>query len=50
MLFCRQHIEPEQNGSFFAESIIEYIFFNENILVLKQISLKCVPYGPTSYK
>ena len=41
-----QHIEAETNGRHFADAIFKCIFFNENVWILIQISLKFVPKGP----
>ena len=39
-----------QNGCQLADSIFKFIFFNENCCILIQISLKCIPNGPTDSK
>ena len=36
---------PRQNGRHFADDIFKWIFLNENVWVLNEISLKYVPYG-----
>ena len=39
-------LRPRQNGPHFADNIFKRIFFNENVWILIQISLKFVPKGP----
>ena len=39
---------PGQNGRHFADDIFKCIFFNENVLIVIKISLKCIPIGPIS--
>ena len=39
-------LRPEQNGQHFADNIFKYIFFEENVDIVIEISLKCVPVGP----
>ena len=39
-------LRPRQNGRHFADDIFKYIFFNENVWIPIQISLKFVPKGP----
>ena len=41
-----QHIEAEGNGRHLADDIFKYIFLNENIWILNEISLKFVSNGP----
>ena len=38
-------LRPRQHGRYVADDIFKCIFFNENILILIQISLKFVPKG-----
>ena len=40
---------PGQYGPYFTDDIFNFIFLNENILILIQISLKFVPTGPINY-
>ena len=37
---------PRQNGRHFADDTFKCIFLNENVCILIEISLKCVPKGP----
>ena len=39
-------LRPRQNGSHFADDIFKCIFLNENVWIIINISLKCVPKGP----
>ena len=39
-------LRPRRNGTHFADDIFKHIFFNENISISIQISLKFVPRGP----
>ena len=39
-------LRPRQNGYLFADDIFKRIFFNENIWILIQISMKSVPKDP----
>ena len=39
-------LRPRQNGRCFADDIFKRIFFNENVWISIQISLKFVPKGP----
>ena len=39
-------LRPRRNGHHFADDIFKRIFFNENIWILIQISLKSVPKDP----
>ena len=39
-------LRPRQNGRHFADDIFKRIFFNENVWIPIQISLKFVPKGP----
>ena len=39
-------LRPGQNGRYFPDDILKWIFFNENIWILINISLKFVPMGP----
>ena len=39
-------LRPRQNGRHFADDILKCIFFNENVWILIEISLKFVPKGP----
>ena len=41
---------PGQNGRHFTDNIFNYIFMNENIIILMQISLKFAPMGPIDNK
>ena len=44
----REHLNtlrPRHNGRHFADDILVVIFLNENLWILKKISLKYVPYG-----
>ena len=38
-------LRPKQNGRHFADEILKCIFLNENVWILKKISLKFVPKG-----
>ena len=42
-------LRPRQNGRHFPEDILKCIFLNENLWILKTISLKYVPYGLIIY-
>ena len=44
------HWPPKQNGRFIAYNIFNCNFFNENLRIWFQISLKCVPMGTINYK
>ena len=37
---------PRQNGRYFPDNILKYIFLNGNIWISIKISIKCVPRGP----
>ena len=39
-------LRPRQNGRHFADDILKCIFFNENVWIPIEISLKFVPKGP----
>ena len=39
---------PRRNGHHFAGNIFKHIFFNENVWISIEISLKLVPKGPNS--
>ena len=39
-------LRPRQNGRHFAEDIFKCLFFNENVWISIEISLKFVPKGP----
>ena len=39
-------LRPRQNGRYFPDDIFKCIFFNENVWITIQISLKFVPKGP----
>ena len=39
-------LRPRQNGRHFADYIFKRIFFNENVCISIEISLKFVPKGP----
>ena len=39
-------LRPRQNGRHFADDILKRIFFNENVWIAINISLKFVPKGP----
>ena len=39
-------LRPRQNGRHFPDDIFKWIFFNENVWILINISLKFVPGGP----
>ena len=39
-------LRPRQNGRHFTDAIFKCIFFNENVWILNEISLKFVPKGP----
>ena len=39
-------LRPRQNGRHFADAIFKRIFFNENVWISIEISLKFVPKGP----
>ena len=41
-----KHIEAEKNGRHFPDDIFKCIFFNENVWIPIQVSLKFVPKGP----
>ena len=34
-----------QNGCHFTDGVFKCIFFNENVLILIEISLNCIPKG-----
>ena len=38
-------LRPRQNGRHFPDDIFKWIFLNENVGILTNISLKCVPRG-----
>ena len=40
------HWGPRQNGRHFADDTYKYIFFNETVIILVEISLKFLPKGP----
>ena len=40
------YIETRQNSCHFADDIFKCIFFNENVSIVNEISLKFVPIGP----
>ena len=42
---CWNTLRPRQNGRHFQDDIFKCIFFNENIRILRNISLKFVPEG-----
>ena len=37
---------PKQNGRYFADYTLKYIFLNEKVIISAKISLKFVPKGP----
>ena len=39
-------LRPRQNGRHFAEEILKFMFFNENVWIPFKISLKFLPKGP----
>ena len=39
-------LRPRQNGRHFADDILKCIFWNENVTIPIEISLKSVPKGP----
>ena len=39
-------LRPRQNGRHFSDDIFKWIFLNENVWILINISLKCVPMSP----
>ena len=39
-------LRPRQNGRHFPDDIFKWIFLNENLSILIDISLKFVPNGP----
>ena len=39
-------LRPRQNGRHFADDILKCIFWNENVTIPIEISLKFVPKGP----
>ena len=39
-------LRPKQKGRHIADNIFKCIFFNENVWILIEISLKFVPKGP----
>ena len=43
---CVNTLRPRQNGRHFSDDIFEWIFWNENVLISINISLKFVPGGP----
>ena len=42
---CFNTLRPRQNGRHFADDMFKCIFFNENVLIPIEISLKFVPKG-----
>ena len=42
---CLNTLRPRQNGRHFADDIFKCIFFNENVWIPNEISLKFVPKG-----
>ena len=53
-LFCGHHpglfitLRPRQNGRHFPDDIFKCLFFNENVWISINISLRCVPKGPVT--
>ena len=45
-LLCFNTLRPRQNGRHFPDDIFKWIFLNENVWILINISLKFVPKGP----
>ena len=43
---CFKTLRPRQNVHQFPDNVFKYIFFNENIYIAINISLKFVPHGP----
>ena len=43
---CVNTLRPRQNGRHFPDDIFEWIFWNENVWISINISLKFVPRGP----
>ena len=43
---CVNKLRPRQDDPRFSDDILKYIFFNENIWISINISLKFVPKGP----
>ena len=39
-------LRPRQNGRHFADDILKFIFFSENVWIALKISLRFVPNGP----
>ena len=39
-------LKPRQNRRHFADDLLKCNFFNENVWILIEVSLKCVPKGP----
>ena len=44
--WCLNTLRPRQHGRHFVDDILKSIFFNENVWISIEISLKCVPKGP----
>ena len=40
-----QHIDVKRNGHYFADDIFKCILLNENVWILKEMSLNCVSWG-----
>ena len=45
---CVYTLRPRQNGRHFPDDIFEWIFWNENVWISINISLKFVPRGPVN--
>ena len=45
-LFIINTLRPRQNGRHFPDDIFKWVFLNENVWILINISLKFVPRGP----
>ena len=43
---CFITLRPRQNGRYFADNILKWIFLNEDVWIPIEISLKIVPEGP----
>ena len=45
-LYFLNTLRPRQNGRHFPDDIFKWIFFNENVWISMNISLKFIPRGP----
>ena len=41
-------LRPRQDGRYFADDVLKYIFLNENVWISLKIPLKVVPRGPNN--